>query len=138
MTLRRVLQLCEVMKQQQKEAHFVCQLCAEPIGPVRGKITMTEMEQDTVFVNPHGTTHGLTCVSAVFPDAVHAYGLPSAEFSWFPSYAWTVLGCSRCGNHLGWRFTRIKKEGSALKQFWGLTNGSVHVPSVTQEDNVLW
>jgi hypothetical protein len=29
-------------------------------------------------------------------------GRPSTQDSWFPGYAWTILYCQRCFNHLGW------------------------------------
>lgn len=32
-------------------------------------------------------------------------GRPSTQDSWFPGYAWTILYCGRCYNHLGWKFT---------------------------------
>jgi hypothetical protein len=31
-------------------------------------------------------------------------GAASAEYSWFPGYAWTIALCAACAVHLGWRY----------------------------------
>lgn len=33
-------------------------------------------------------------------------GAPSAEFSWFPGYTWTIAVCASCMAHVGWRWVR--------------------------------
>jgi hypothetical protein len=40
-----------------------------------------------------------------------SYSEPTDEYSWFPSYCWTVASCIHCHEHLGWVFWR-KTEGS--------------------------
>jgi hypothetical protein len=37
-------------------------------------------------------------------------GPPSTQDSWFPGYAWSIAYCSRCYNHLGWRFTLVDEN----------------------------
>jgi hypothetical protein len=124
------MQLCAVMEKQANGAAFLCEVCSQPLAPVHSKITMTEIEQDTVFVNPSGITHDLTCVSGIYSRAVVCWGVPSSEFSWFPQYAWTVMSCSKCGHHLGWHFTKAGQQSGGLEQFWGLSSKSVNVQSI--------
>ena len=57
------------------------------------------------YCNPAGLVHDVLTVGEVFPNAVALEGEPSAEFSWFPGFAWTVAVCVRCRQHLGWQFT---------------------------------
>ena len=39
-------------------------------------------------------------------------GRPSTQDSWFPGFAWTIVSCQRCFNHLGWRFTPANQNSS--------------------------
>jgi hypothetical protein len=39
-------------------------------------------------------------------------------------FAWTIAECMHCHNHLGWRFTAVKK-GLSPSKFWGLTRASL-------------
>ncbi|KXJ24585.1 protein cereblon [Exaiptasia diaphana] len=74
------------------------------------------------YVNPHGWVHEtLTFYKAT---GVRLRGRPTAENSWFPGYAWTIAECQQCVNHLGWRFTSVKK-GLTPSKFWGLTRASL-------------
>jgi hypothetical protein len=36
---------------------------------------------------------------------VRTEGYPTDQDTWFPGYAWTILYCRVCRNHLGWHFT---------------------------------
>ena len=41
-------------------------------------------------------------------------------------YAWTIVSCSRCWNHLGWHFTHTSKSSSDPNfSFWGLRISSI-------------
>lgn len=35
-------------------------------------------------------------------------GAPSAEYSWFPGYTWTIAVCASCMAHVGWRWVRAE------------------------------
>lgn len=39
--------------------------------------------------------------------AVRYQGRPSTQDTWFPGYAWTIMCCSRCFGHLGWKYTWV-------------------------------
>jgi len=54
-----------------------------------------------------------------------AIGLPVARDSWFTGFAWEVVVCVRCTEHVGWRFSSAKKSS-----IYGL----ITVKLVAQED----
>ena len=39
-------------------------------------------------------------------------------------YAWTIAECAQCSDHLGWRFTAVKR-GLSPSKFWGLTRAAL-------------
>lgn len=74
------------------------------------------------YVNPNGWVHEtLTFYRA---SGIRLRGKPTAQNSWFPGYAWTIAECAQCADHLGWRFTAVKK-GLSPNKFWGLTRASL-------------
>ena len=54
------------------------------------------------FVNAHGIVHQI--MTTRFSQMITMLSEPTEEHSWFPGYAWTIINCAICGNHLGWRF----------------------------------
>ncbi len=54
------------------------------------------------FTNPHGITYHIGC----YREAAGCFvvGESTAEFTWFPGYAWRIALCANCRAHLGWRF----------------------------------
>ncbi|VDN34888.1 unnamed protein product [Gongylonema pulchrum] len=67
-----------------------------------------------------GYVHDLFTVSEV--TSTTARGQPSAEYSWFPGYKWTIHECANCGQHVGWRFTSSKLLPAS---FFGLTRSAI-------------
>ncbi|CAH2088180.1 unnamed protein product [Euphydryas editha] len=51
-------------------------------------------------------------------------GAPSAEFSWFPGYTWTIALCAACMAHVGWRFD-AQRRNLRPQQFYGLCRNYV-------------
>ena len=41
-------------------------------------------------------------------------GQACTQDSWFPGYAWTILYCGVCRNHLGWKFTKATSTDSQV------------------------
>jgi cereblon len=62
-------------------------------------------------------------VTVRWAENLIAAGRPSTEFTWFPGYAWEIAWCSRCGEHLGWRFTAVTDGEPGL--FWGLRRDAI-------------
>jgi hypothetical protein len=44
---------------------------------------------------------------------------PTDEYSWFPSYSWTIASCLRCHEHLGWVFWQLN-SGEWEREFISL------------------
>lgn len=125
-----VVQLCNVLREHLEAAELQCHRCHVLLALACDKVLMTETAMETTFVNPHGTTHGLTCVSRLRAEVFYE-GPPSTEFSWFPGYAWQIMRCNTCASHLGWRFSAAhaghrKRTSSScsVREFWGLTQSA--------------
>jgi hypothetical protein len=65
------------------------------------------------FVNPQGHVFQIGCFAAA-PGCLPV-GATSDYWTWFPGYAWQVVVCRSCTQHLGWRF-----RGGAGGDFYGL------------------
>jgi hypothetical protein len=59
-----------------------------------------------VFTNPAGITYQICCFSSAGGCVI--YGIPTAEFSWFSGYAWTIALCANCLLHVGWYYQSEK------------------------------
>ena len=90
-----------------------CSSCSAPLSALASLVAMSDEGAGGAYCNPAGLVHDVLTVGEVFPNAVALEGEPSAEFSWFPGYAWTVAVCVRCRKHLGWQFTPEAPTSSA-------------------------
>jgi len=82
------------------------------------------------YVNPHGVVHQTITIkqlasrSCYILEGQHA----TTQDTWFPGYGWIIAYCSRCYNHLGWRFVSVGSNGSSsVACFWGIRRGAVVV-----------
>ena len=71
-----------------------------------------------VFANPAGRVFEILTVREA---RLEAWGVPTAEHTWFPGFAWRAGGCVGCGFHLGWIFDPIGEGVS----FWGLITAEI-------------
>ncbi|MCP5463568.1 MAG: hypothetical protein H7A33_00925 [Deltaproteobacteria bacterium] len=60
------------------------------------------------FLNPAGFHFDLITVNVC--QGVMTIPEPSFEYSWFPGYAWSILGCAKCNEHVGWKFQCDEQE----------------------------
>ena len=58
------------------------------------------------LVNSFGVVFNVVTTQKLQGYAV--FGSPDLHDSWFPDYAWEILICGRCHEHLGWRFSTTK------------------------------
>ncbi|KAG8225404.1 hypothetical protein J437_LFUL004604 [Ladona fulva] len=91
------------------------------------------------YVNPGGYVHEALTLSKARGLKVVTHP-PSTEHSWFPGYAWSIVECSRCAQHMGWLFTVASSANQQLKplRFWGLCRKSLVTGQtrMTEEDTV--
>jgi len=87
---------------------LVCLNCQTKLADQTSIFSMSTEGPQGTFINPNGHLHEtLTLHHAINLSAI---GSPSVEYSWFPGYAWTVLVCSSCYSHIGWRFTATRSS----------------------------
>ena len=94
------------------------------------------MSQDgpqAAFVNPGGHLH--ETITLYRARNLRLVGTPSTEYSWFPGYAWTILECGTCHNHIGWKFTAAKTNLKPEK-FYGFSGKSINATIMTSETGV--
>jgi len=97
-----------VVKQREKEKEpegadrILCRVCRQWITAVSERIEMNGAHQHTC-ANPAGYMYTIGCFRRA--TGCLYVGPPTAEWSWFPGYAWSIAACGNCGSHLGWLFT---------------------------------
>eukprot|EP00656_Telonema_subtile_P014851 TRINITY_DN17686_c0_g1_i1.p1 TRINITY_DN17686_c0_g1~~TRINITY_DN17686_c0_g1_i1.p1 ORF type:complete len:334 (+),score=84.41 TRINITY_DN17686_c0_g1_i1:140-1141(+) len=64
--------------------------------------------------NPQGQDFQVALFSNSSGTALDRHRSTVATF--FPPYAWQILTCSRCSQHLGWQFSRKASECTAVQQ----------------------
>ena len=88
--------------EQKKDIYYLCKFCKTKITSARYKIKINGKFKH-VCANPHGLIFEVGC----FSDGKNFIptGEPTKEFTWFPGYAWQIVVCATCLNHLGWLYT---------------------------------
>ncbi len=83
---------------------ILCLQCRHRITSDKCRIEVNQCHQHA-FTNPAQVRFIIGC----FSDAPGCSGVDefTSEFTWFSGYQWQVIVCSRCGEHLGWKFQSI-------------------------------
>lgn len=90
---------------------LLCGMCGYYITSVDSKIEMSG-KNIHVFANPAGYVFQIGCFSSA--PGCFVTGVPTEEYTWFPSYAWSYALCANCMEHLGWFYD------SGKDSFFGL------------------
>ncbi|CAG2116114.1 unnamed protein product, partial [Medioppia subpectinata] len=118
----------------QKYSYLCCSECKTKICEKEDVIVMSVNGPQGTYVNPSGCVHELMTVSKTMNIVL--IGRSSAEFSWFPGYAWTICRCARCNGHMGWKFSCVDKK-LRPEWFWGLCRSSLE-PGLKIDDEISW
>ena len=103
---------CLAVLESSRQHDFVlaCSVCSRGLA-LRQRMFNVHSAPGTcgVYVNPHGAVHQTVTVSELLPNVrLLLSGVPTARDSWFPGFAWTILSCGVCYQHLGWKFTKLR------------------------------
>ncbi|KAJ8681843.1 hypothetical protein QAD02_017635 [Eretmocerus hayati] len=103
-----------------KDRILVCSTCDKKIAKQSDIFPMSKEGPQSTFCNSSGFIHDTITVYKAENLKLDP-NPPSAEYSWFPGYAWTIANCDGCESHMGWRFTAHKNKSLRPLSFWGLT-----------------
>ncbi len=83
-----------------------CAVCNQVVARKADVISLSDNNNNSgTFVNPGGAVHQMLTLAST--QNLRTTGSPETAHSWFPGYAWTILNCGTCGNHMGWRFDAL-------------------------------
>jgi hypothetical protein len=91
---------------------IVCAACGHPVTTERQCMEMNGRHEHRC-VNPDGVIFHIGCFRHA-PGCV-THGVPTTEFTWFPSFAWNYALCAGCSTLLGWQY-----HGADAAVFFGL------------------
>lgn len=111
---------------------FVCNKCNLFIGKQSDMFPMNREGPQGTYCNLSGILHETVTLYKA-KNLTLSDDEPSAEYSWFPGYAWTIVSCQQCRNHMGWLFT-AENNNLRPKFFWGLTRRGLRSKRIMTED----
>ena len=94
--------------EEEESYKFLCKACKTVIADERFLLGVNGETYEHSFTNPHGYHFNLYTFSEC--QSVIDASLPSFEYTWFPGYAWIIVTCAVCLEHLGWRFESAKNK----------------------------
>ncbi|KAI5631997.1 yippee zinc-binding/DNA-binding /Mis18, centromere assembly domain-containing protein [Phthorimaea operculella] len=112
-----LLRLHMAVKDITRKSVLCCATCANEIARRDHIFAMSSEGVHSNYTNLGGYMHDIVTVSRAVN--IELTGAPSAEYSWFPGYTWTIAVCSACMAHVGWRFDAMRKSLRPT-QFYGL------------------
>ena len=83
------------------EKRLYCSACGQNITHDQERITVAGSHAHNV-TNPHSIHFYIGCFRSV--SGCLESGESTEEFTWFRGYAWTILQCGTCHQHMGWCF----------------------------------
>lgn len=103
-----------------KSDTLLCLPCQQSVAMIADLVRLHKDGVSAHFVNGHAVVHDVITVLKVQNIVVE--GDPQSEHSWFHGYAWQIIYCSDCGNHLGWKFSPVEDYGVI---FFGLRRTAI-------------
>ncbi|CDW57291.1 Protein cereblon [Trichuris trichiura] len=99
-----------------------CRDCNADVGSVSDVFSMNKEGPMGIFVNSRGVAHEIVTLRNL--RNVFGFGRPASEMTWFRGYQWTILLCSSCTTHLGWKFT-AEEENLEPECFYACTRMAI-------------
>ncbi|HSD64394.1 MAG TPA: cereblon family protein [Ignavibacteriaceae bacterium] len=85
-----------------KADDWLCLACNKKITTDKDRFEFNN-QSEYHFINPTGYHFDIILFSEA--EGCRELGDRTMEFTWFAKHAWSYAVCSRCGNHLGWKYT---------------------------------
>ncbi len=85
-----------------KADDWLCVVCHKKITSDKDRFEY-ENQSEFQFTNPAG--YYFDIVTFTDAEGCIVLGEPTMEFTWFKDHAWSYAICSRCNNHIGWKYT---------------------------------
>jgi hypothetical protein len=81
---------------------WLCLRCSKKITGDRERF-LYENRSEFQFANPDGYVFDI--ITFRNADGCREEGVPTFAFTWFKDHSWSFAFCSRCGLHLGWKYS---------------------------------
>lgn len=81
---------------------WLCLNCSKKITSDKERFFYEE-QSEFQFKNPDGFVFDIITFNSA--EGSVETGQPTLEFTWFPEHSWSYAICSRCGLHLGWKYS---------------------------------
>lgn len=85
-----------------KPDDWLCVACSKKITEDKERFPY-DGETEFHFSNPDGYVFDIITFRTA--DGCSIEGNPTLEFTWFKDHSWSYATCSRCGLHLGWKYS---------------------------------
>ena len=96
------LETKDKVKTELKADDWLCIVCNKKITSDKEKFEFNN-QSEFQSINPGGYYYNILTFADA--DGCIEFGEPTMEFTWFEGHAWSYAVCSRCNNHLGWKYT---------------------------------
>jgi hypothetical protein len=81
---------------------WLCLRCSKKITEDKERF-LYENQSEFQFTNPGGYIFDIITFRTA--DGCRENGEPTLTFTWFKDHSWSFALCSRCGLHLGWKYS---------------------------------
>ncbi len=85
-----------------KPDDWLCMACSKKITEDKERL-LYDGKTEFQFTNPGGYVFDI--ITFHNADGCREEGIPTLEFTWFKDHFWSFALCSRCGLHLGWKYS---------------------------------
>jgi len=89
------------VKTELKPDDWLCIACNKKITSDKERFEYNN-QSEFKFVNPGGFYFDIITFASA--DGCFEVGEPTLENTWFEGHKWSFAICSRCSNHLGWKY----------------------------------
>ncbi|HSL90445.1 MAG TPA: cereblon family protein [Ignavibacteriaceae bacterium] len=81
---------------------WLCLKCNKKITEDKERF-LYDSQSEFRLTNPEGYVFDIITFKSA--DGCREEGIPTREFTWFKNHSWCFAKCSRCGLHLGWKYS---------------------------------